>query len=303
MPPKKKSDARTGRSDSQSRLAKGGAAHGQQLCGSCNTDVGECCIGCDACETWVHGTEMCSGLPQDVLTAILNYDGSGIKFICTKCRLEKPQSKMGASSGADKEIRETLKQLFQQFCGMCTVITELSSQVKVLAQGSSKISQPDTPAIQHQVPVPSPPPAPDRTLIREELREMREREKRRQSIIIKGLTAAGPREAASKFDQLTETQFGVKIDLAEIMQIPGHSTMFRAKIISDEQRKLILENAKKLKGSTYSSVYISRDLTRAQRTELFEKRKARLTSASTEPKVTGVGSQPVPSAPPLEQEN
>ena len=309
MPPKKKSDARTGRSDSQSRLAKGGAAHGQQLCGSCNTDVGECCIGCDACETWVHGTEMCSGLPQDVLTAILNYDGSGIKFICTKCRLEKPQSKTSASSGADKEIRETLQQLFQQFRGMCTVISELSSQVKALAQGNSKTSQPDIPATQHTTPVPSPAPAPvpDRTLIREELREMREREKRRQSIIIKGLTAAGPREAGCKFDQLTESQFGMKIDLAEIMQIPGHSTMFRAKIISDEQRKLILENAKKLKGSIYSSVYISRDLTRAQRTELFEKRKARLTSASTAPKVTGadsiLGSQAVPSAPPLQQEN
>lgn len=307
MPPKKKSDARASRSNSQSGLARGDAANGQQLCGSCNTDVGECCIGCDACETWVHGTEMCSGLPQDVLTAILNYDGSGIKFICTKCRLEKPQSKMGAPSGADKEMRETLKQLFQQFRGMCTVITELSSQMKVLAQGSCKASQPDTPATQPQASAPSPHPAPDRTLIREELRELREREKRRQSIIIKGLTAAGPREAASKFDQLTETQFGMKIDLAEIMQIPGHSTMFRAKIISEEQRKFILENAKKLKGSTYSSVYISRDLTRAQRTELFEKRKARLTSASTAPKVAGVdsslSSQPTPSAPPLEQEN
>ena len=119
------------------------------------------------------------------------------------------------------------------------------------------------------------PAAPDRALIREELREMREREKRRESIIIKGLTASGPQDAASKFGRLVETQFEVKVELAEIVQIPGHPTMFRAKILSEEQRKSILDNAKKLRGSPYSTVYISRDLTRAQRTDLYEKRKAK----------------------------
>ena len=60
-------------------------------------------------------------------------------------------------------------------------------------------------------------------------------------------------------------------------QKPGHSKMFQAKIIFDEQNKLVLDNARKLKGSTYSSVCISRDLTHAQSqcTELYEKRKAR----------------------------
>ena len=295
-------------SRSNSVPAKVDTSDGQQLCGTCSVDVGMSPIGCDECETWVHGTEMCSGLPKDVLDAILKYDGHGIKFSCMKCRL-KPQSKANSSSGADKEIRGTLQQLFQQFCGMCTVLTELSSQVKAFTQDNCRTLQADASIPQHPAaaPIPSPPPAPDRALIREELKEMREREKRRQSIIIRGLTANGPREAASKFDQLTETQFGIKVDLAEITRIPGHGMMFRAKIMSDEQRKLVLDNAKKLKDSTYSSVYISRDLTRVQRTELYEKRKARQSSGGTVSSVTeanrAASIQHVPSAPPLSQEN
>ena len=49
--------------------------------------------------------------------------------------------------------------------------------------------------------------------------------------------------------------------------------MFRAKITSDEQRKQVLNSAKTLKGTQYDKVYISRDLTRAQRTAFLRKDK------------------------------
>ena len=47
-------------------------------CGTCAQEVDDRCIGCDKCEVWVHGTEMCSGLPQNVIDAILEYSGEGI---------------------------------------------------------------------------------------------------------------------------------------------------------------------------------------------------------------------------------
>ena len=73
--------------------SKTDTADGQQLCGTCNVDVGDSPIGCDDCETWVHSTEMCSGLPETVLDAILEYDGHGIKFQCMNCRLGKQQGR------------------------------------------------------------------------------------------------------------------------------------------------------------------------------------------------------------------
>ena len=273
------------------------AADGEQNCGTCSLDVGESSIGCDHCETWVHGTEMCSGLPQDVLDTILKYSGQGIKFVCMKCRLDKPSGKQ--SSGTDREMKETLQQLFQQFSGMCKTLADLSSQVKALTQGggrSGAVSQ----SAEHVTAGPpgavssGSSPNPDRKLIREELTEMRERDKRRHSIIIKGLAATGPGELSTKFSELTETQFGTTVSLTDICQIPGHPSMYRARITSDEQRKFVLDNVKKLKGSVYNSIYISRDLTRAQRTELYEKRIARRNQLSTT--ATGSNSAPSPSA-------
>ena len=134
---------------------------------------------------------MCSGLPQDVLDAILKHGGHGIKFSCMKCRLGNPQGKGKRSSGADKEMKETLQQLFRQFGGMCAVLTDLSCLVKALTQGTGAVPQPTAPAQQSAPPAPSLPTAPDCTLIRDELREMREREKRRNSIIVFGSQKTG----------------------------------------------------------------------------------------------------------------
>ena len=44
-------------------------------------------IGCDKCEVvyvWSHNSEMCAGLPLDILQAIEQFQGSGIQFICMK---------------------------------------------------------------------------------------------------------------------------------------------------------------------------------------------------------------------------
>ena len=59
----------------------------ESLCGTCNVDLGNDPIGCDKCETWVCSTDMCSGLPQNVIDTIIQYDGSGIQFVCLKCRV------------------------------------------------------------------------------------------------------------------------------------------------------------------------------------------------------------------------
>ena len=87
--------------------------------------------------------------------------------------------------------------------------------------------------------------APDRTLIGEELRDMRKREKRQHLITTKGMAATGPGDAASQFNQLTQTQFRFTGDLALIRQILSHSAMFLPKVMSDEQHKMVLNGAKK----------------------------------------------------------
>ena len=261
---------------------------GEQVCGTCDRDPGDNPIGCDECEVWVHSTEMCSGLPKDLIHAILNYGGEGIRFICMTCRLKPapPAQAEGAasaaSSGQDQaHLIGTIQQLFQQFRGMCNMIADLSDQFKHLTQAMKSppvqnANQAPEPGFAPQPLVPKPSEQPAlRDVIAEEVREMREREKRKQSIIIKSQSSKSTAEVISLFKELSSSKFGREITLTEVSSIKDHTGMFRAKITSDELRKHVLDSARTLKGTQYDAVYISRDLTWAQRKANFEKRQAK----------------------------
>ena len=111
---------------------------------------------------------------------------------------------------------------------------------------------------------------------------MNEREKRRSSIIVKGLSANSPRDLAQKFSQLTQEVMSVPSTLTEVSKIPGHPNIFRAKILDEVARKQILERSKSLRGTSYDGVYISRDVTYAQRAELYARRQARRAEATSQ---------------------
>ena len=218
---------------------------------------------------------MCSGLPQHMIEAIAKYEGAGISFICTNCRLDRVNS----PSGSQVPSNEIIVRLFQQIKGICSTVKELVDQVKAL---TTAVPTPQ-PAASAPPPVPIPSeipgsqqPTPDyRSIVHEELKEMKERDKRRQSVIIKGLRATSSGDLMAKFEQLTEQTIGTKVVLSDVTSISGHPHIYHAKIVNDDLRKTVLDKAKTLRDTDYSSVYISRDLTYVQRTELFARRKAR----------------------------
>ena len=279
------------------------------FCGTCAKTLDDDPIGCDKCETWVHGSEMCSGLPKDVIDVILGYSGEGINYVCMNCRVLRASGATGSPSvKADNFMAETLAQLFQQMRGMCAVLTDLAAQVHTMS------SQPPT----------SPPPPPGRThadptaqglhrssdthrqhlaqsdnppstgsggyrlVVRQELKELQEREKRKDSIIVRGVEAASPDDFVAKFSELTQHSMGMRVELTDVRAIPSHPDLYRAKILNINDRKLLLDRAKNLRGTRYDKVFIRRDLTYAQRAELRERRLNRQSqqqvSAETIPK-------------------
>ena len=173
-------------------------------------------------------------------------------------------------------------QLFQQIQGVCANLQALTEQVKSLASPVTTGSPPAPTA-----PAPAPPPPNSvpptsqasteyRAAIREEIREIAERDKRKQSVIIKGLDASTPRDLSLKFKRLTSEVMDRAVEVTEVSSIPNHPHIFRAKITDEDSRNFILEKAKSLKDTeNYKHVYISRDLTYAQRTALFNRRKAK----------------------------
>ena len=146
------SNARRGRSRTMSNATSidhdDDSSKGIQLCVSCSRDVGENPIGCDKCEHWVHCTEMCSGLPQRMIDAIIEYEGTGISFVCTKCRIKRESS---SSNNAQPLMVELVTQIFQQMKGLCNTVQSLMDQVKVLS------SKPPAPAPMPTPAAPTPP--------------------------------------------------------------------------------------------------------------------------------------------------
>ena len=272
-----------------------------ECCGTCAQTVGDQCIGCDKCERWVHGTEMCSGLPQKVIDAILEYSGEGISYMCMQCRVTRASNTSHSGSPASRSqsenfMADTLGQLFQQIRGMSTILANLTKEVKAIASqrtpSSTEIPLPEAaPALaqtQSAQPILSQPPKPfvgghsppttsldqHRLFIREELREMHERDKRRDSIIIRGLKSDSPNGIVNEFADLSNKKMGARILLTDVVMIPKHTGICRAKISNPDERQLVLDRAKNLRNTEFQHVYIRKDLTYAQRGELKMKREA-----------------------------
>ena len=82
---------------------------------------------------------------------------------------------------------------------------------------------------------------------------------------------------------LSESLLGERIILSDVVAIPNHADLFRAKVPDDEQRKRLLDKAKELKHSErYKTVFIRRDLTYAQRQELMARRQIRASAAASQ---------------------
>ena len=275
-------------------------------CGMCEAVVGDTAIGCDRCNDWFCPTEMCMGLPENAIALISSLrDENSVLFVCTGCRVNPgPGAWMETRSARKRQGGgESMKQLFVTVKGLASEMAKLTvkldsaisqgtlSAAKVTAQPLSQ-SGPErqTPAISTQ----DYPPLPSgrnrdadlsyRKAIRQEVVEVREREKRRFSVVIKGLSAREPDAIASEFSKLTSKVMGCEVTLSDIMKIKDHPDLCRAKIMNDEHRSLVLDKAKTLKDSEFDHIYIRRDLTYTQRQELKMKREK---SSSHAPPVSG----------------
>ena len=110
-----------------------------------------------------------------------------------------------------------------------------------------------------------------RTIIREELVELREREKRKDSVVVRGLDFVNEIDFQNSFDQLSTSLINKSIHLSDITQL--NTRFVRARIANKEDRSLLLSSTGRLKNSRlFSSVFVSRDLTFRQREEIRRRR-------------------------------
>ena len=110
-----------------------------------------------------------------------------------------------------------------------------------------------------------------RSIVREEQIELRERDKRKLSVVVKGISFSSVDSFKTTFDKITDSLINTKVDVTDIAPVtPG---LVRLNITNKDLRLQLLTSAPKLKNhQDYSRIYISRDLTYRQRAELKARR-------------------------------
>ena len=225
-----------------------------QLCGMCNIVTDDSCIGCDTCSKWYHPHPTCMGLPDSVITNIRDYGGAGVSYSCSECRISR-------SSESDKV---PLKQMYESMKSLVETVNLLKNQVEVLA----KVGQKSFSSITHMT---------DdkdslKVMIHEEVREFREREKRESSLVFRGIEASNVNQANDIIRNVLKFVAGRNIDVGAVHIIDLSKKLFRGNLKDISLRRLVLDNANKLKESQYRNIYINRDLTYNQRQELHRRR-------------------------------
>lgn len=258
--------------EKSSQVAQGPLVDGNIYpCGTCNINVGnEDALECDRCLCWTHAVKACSGLPVEAFKTIHKYSSSGATYVCTSCRL-KPSSK---SSGSGD-----YSQLFEIVRGLSSSIQKMSEEICSLkAESSSSPKLATTQSGQNHLfsvsgTTSSAPSGVDiRRILHEEAREVREREKRVKSVIIRGL-GDSQQNIQEKFNEVVDFLFEGerKPDIVLSDVVPINPNLIRAKIVDDSLRRNLLIKAKDLKDSQFAHVHLKRDLTFQQR-EIIKKR-------------------------------
>ncbi len=251
-------------------------------CGTCKFLVGDDAVGCDRCEGWFHPQAMCLGLPQSSIRDIVRLEGEGILFVCLNCRLKvrSPSKGPGPSTNSNNDNNnDTVKQLSEMVMALCSSVKVLTSQMESLQKSVDSLSHTQTspPPLHHPIPPQHPPTSPDslRLSIRDEIREMREREKRYKSVIIRGLPNSSIDGVTTSFTNISTALLNREIPITNITPIDQTRGIFRGDILDGGDRRLLLSSTHKLKESaTYKNVFIHSDLTYKQRQEYFARRSA-----------------------------
>ena len=121
---------------------------------------------------------------------------------------------------------------------------------------------------------------------------MREREKRRDSIFVRGLDYVKKIDFRNRFDQLSTILINKSVHLSDITQL--NPRFVRARITNKEDRSLLLSSTSRLRNNRlFSSVFVSRDLTFRPREEI-KRRKSNQQLRQTDTLATGANAISLP---------
>ena len=233
---------------------------GCKSCGLCGCLLSGECVDCGHCNLSYHPTPQCTGIKLSTIKALLEEDSGGITYKCTTCRCQ-PVPSGSSAPVADGEWRVAVNQVLEVVKSLAASVSQMNLTVNSLLQNQQ--NQPQRTASAPQVD--------DDALVSRkdlfaEMFEFEERKKRVSSIIVRGTGAGTIPQFSDKFRVVYQFLLNSTPQIDSVHCICPDKGMFRVTFKDKAARVDIMRVAKELKDSTdFHNVYISRDLTLAQR--------------------------------------
>ena len=215
-----------------------------------------CCV---KCKHFFHADTLCLGIDESVLRVLLTVMDGAITYNCCYCRSDTSQ------------LLRIIGNLVKEVVELRVSREGNSSGVSGREGGTSAVDLTCRDEVMGHV------------------RELREREKRADSIILRGLQGS-LETVADKFDRICQILGFGSVDLVGLVRV-GSTNLYRGRILNAEIRRALLLKVHELRNSTeFSSVYVHRDLTYQQRQDLLARRRAGRMGDRADQEQQGAGS-------------
>ena len=201
---------------------------------------------------------MCLGVERSIIEVLLQ-ENSALSYRCCRCRVSP--GRLGSSQDGGG-----LTQVLSIIGGLVSEVRKLTEKFSE-GHGVRESSNDDL-SISDQGRHPAPVRSSD---IMAEVRELYEQDKRKRSVILRGVGNASCEEVKDIFSRVC-TFLGVgNVELEDLTR--AAPSVWRGKVLDVSKRTDLLSKAKNLKASSeFSRIYIQRDLTYRQRREVIAKR-------------------------------
>ena len=221
-------------------------------------------IVCGECGSGFHPERLCLGVDQDVIDVLLRDNQGAVRYICCGCR---SGSSVDSSVGGEQSA---FKQLLSIVGGLVGEVKELTGRIGSMSGNATG------PRDQNEVITGGNGATNGHTgsSVMEEVRELYEREKRKTSIILRGVGEVTVEEAEGIFADICNYLEVGRVALTDVVRVAP--SVFRGKIGDDQRRYALLAEAPRLRTSqSYRNVYVQRDLTYRQRMDVIARRTSR----------------------------
>lgn len=239
-------------------------------CSLCQMVVSGRVVECGGCHSVFHPAVSCLGVGQSVVNVLIGTESSAIRYFCCVCR-GRDNSALPVEQATGGQTA-TL-QILTMIGSLVADVKKLSERVEQAVVGQRAATVVQSSESSENVPngdIPSL----SRKDVLSEVREMYERDKRKSSVVLRGLGNVTVQQASSTYAAVCR-HLGLEVSpLTELTKI--NANLFRGKINDVNRRQELLATVPLLRRSDeFRSVYIQKDLTYRQRGEVVAARSAR----------------------------